>query len=295
MLGRYVEQLMNELGDEYPFEKVHDDMQRVDAVVANLEGPITIPHEKTPNFSTHFNFDQKTAAILYQHNIRYVSLGNNHTYDYGDEGFITTQRVLAQAGIGSFGHPQNNDAEYVLDAVVGNDGKRIIFISFNFFNPAFDESQALATVAAWAERKQKNQADKNIFIATTVHGGTEYDLRSNSSQQHLYRALIDAGSNVVIAHHPHVVQEIEKYNGAYIFYSLGNFIFDQYFSKDTQQGLAIQMTLKGDEVTYDLMPVASVRSQPSFMHDAARTTFLEALAARSSVELYQDILRGQLK
>lgn len=99
---------------------------------------------------------------------------------------------------------------------------------------------------------------------------------------------------MIIGHHPHVVQEIEEYNGKYIFYSLGNFIFDQYFSKDTQEGLLVQVTLEDEKLSYTLLPVKSVRSQPMLMEGEEKQAFLDALAKRSSKTILQHVATGKL-
>ncbi len=119
------------------------------------------------------------------------------------------------------------------------------------------------------------------FLVAMVHGGDEYQLTSNKAQKAFYRGLIDDGVKLVIAHHPHVVQEAEKYKGSMIFYSLGNFIFDQYFSKETQEGLTIKATFAHGAVSYELIPVKSIRSQPMLMTEKEKELFLKRFSALS--------------
>ena len=87
------------------------------------------------------------------------------------------------------------------------------------------------------------------LIFVSLHWGEEYQLQSNVEQQRIARALIDVGADAVIGHHPHVIQEVEEYNGGWIFYSLGNFIFDQYFSPETMEGLVASVTVQDGAIT----------------------------------------------
>ncbi|MEK7164578.1 MAG: CapA family protein, partial [Patescibacteria group bacterium] len=86
----------------------------------------------------------------------------------------------------------------------------------------------------------RQQAD---WVVVAMHAGTEYKYKPNEAQTKFARAAIDLGADMVVGHHPHWVQSIEKYQGKYIFYSLGNFIFDQEWSRETKEGLMIKIEL----------------------------------------------------
>jgi poly-gamma-glutamate synthesis protein (capsule biosynthesis protein) len=126
------------------------------------------------------------------------------------------------------------------------------------------------------------------------HWGAEYGLKSNKRQQDFAHALIDSGADLIVGSHPHVVQEIEPYNGKYIFYSLGNFIFDQYFSKNTQQGLALLLELSEASSTIALLPIDLQFSQPKMMETTSSVKFLESLSERSAPAIRGGILRARL-
>jgi poly-gamma-glutamate synthesis protein (capsule biosynthesis protein) len=81
----------------------------------------------------------------------------------------------------------------------------------------------------------------------SFHFGDEYQPLSNDRQKRIARAAVDAGADIVVGHHAHVAQEVEEYNNGVIAYSLGNFVFDQYFSEETMQGLKldVEVTKKG--------------------------------------------------
>jgi poly-gamma-glutamate synthesis protein (capsule biosynthesis protein) len=285
MLGRYVEQLIKSNSDNYPFERVSNLLSQADTVVANLEGPITSDHVQTPSLSTRFTFSPAIVPILRNHNINIVSLANNHTYDFGREEFAYTATALNAFTIDHFGNPYAFSDQYVLRKTIN--GQKLIFVGFNITNPSFDFTGAKKFVELLPR-------GENDFLIVFAHGGEEYATTSNKIQQNFYRSLIDSGVDLVVGAHPHVVQEVEQYKGKLIFYSLGNFIFDQYFSQDVQEELAIKMSINPGEVTYELVPLVSNRSQPEIMTDEAQKQFLVSLANRSSVETQIPILNGSI-
>lgn len=286
MLDRNVAALTAQYGEDYPFEKIDPLFRGVDGVLANLEGPITSDHVPTKSGSFQFSFASSSADVLKRHNIQAVSLGNNHLVDHGQKGFKEAQAYLSSASISFAGHPSKIDAESVGHFVVGN--VPITFLSFNATWPAFRLAEAVSLV-------KREKAASPDFLITMMHWGDEYKLHSNKTQQDIAHALIDAGADAVFGAHPHVVQEIELYNDKPIFYSLGNFIFDQYFSKDTQQGLAVKLEFLSDRIWYSLMPIQSAHSQPAQMNDAERDAFLSTLAGRTEKELVESVQAGALE
>lgn len=283
MLGRYVETLMQKYGDDYPFEKIEPLLSSTSAVVGNLEGPISADHYQTANGSLVFNFDRSVAQVLARHHLSAVSLANNHTYDQGPTAYDFSRQTLTAAGVTPFGHPRIIDPEQSMtELTVGNQTVRLYGYT-NAVWPRFDADAAVQLVASTAD-----DATDVVFI----HWGTEYQLHSNAAQQELAHRFIDAGADVVIGHHPHVTQEVERYNGKIIFYSLGNFIFDQYFSTDTQQALAIVADLSTGAPRYQLVPIISSVSQPAVMDDVATQAFLQGLADRSDPALHDAIMSG---
>lgn len=282
MLGRYVETLMKREGDDYPFQAMKEVYADSDLVFGNLEGPIRTNHFQTPDNTMVFSFRPETGEILSQNGFNIMTLANNHTFDKAQEGLDETQQYLTDAGIDYFGHPK--DVADVLEKEVN--GHDLVFIGLHdtFLND-LDRGAALTLVRDYKEQKK--------FVMVSVHWGAEYKIVSNRTQQDFARDLVNYGADVVIGHHPHVVQEIEEYNGSLIFYSLGNFIFDQYFSKDTQQGLALEMTIEKNKLGFELIPVDIIRSQPIVMEDDQE--FLLELAERSSESIKLDILSKQIE
>ncbi|PJA92516.1 MAG: hypothetical protein CO133_02800, partial [Candidatus Komeilibacteria bacterium CG_4_9_14_3_um_filter_37_5] len=107
----------------------------------------------------------------------------------------------------------------------------------------------------------------------------EYQHQKNTIQENIAHTLIDSGADLIIGHHPHVVQGKEKYRGKYIFYSLGNFVFDQYFSADTQEGLGLGLIMDPSATNkildYYLFPLQSERSRVRLMSREKKQEFVE--------------------
>jgi gamma-polyglutamate biosynthesis protein CapA len=269
MLGRNVENLMIAHGASYPFNKIEELLKSVDSVVANLEGPVLTKHKKTPGGSFSFNFASTTGALLKAYNVDFVSLSNNHTLDYGTEGYRQTAGYLTTAGVLSFGHPTKITGP--LYTVVGSTTLGFVGLNATYGGLSLDDATSTVKSAALI-------AD---FVIVGTHWGEEYKEKSNALQQKMARAFIDNGADLVVGHHPHVLQEIELYNSKPIFYSLGNFIFDQYFSTSTQETVAVKVAIGEGEVHYELLPVGSIKSQPYLMDEENGPVLLQKVLAKS--------------
>ncbi len=284
MLGRYVETLMNRNGENYPFKKIEQFLRGMDVVSGNLEGTIIKDHTQTPDFSTKFSFSQNTVKLLRMNNFNLVSLANNHTLDYGENGLVETKNFLSQFDIDFSGHPLHvKDTDIVRKNIRG---QKIAFAALNFTGPYPKEREAYELV-------KKLRLEDN-FVIVNIHWGDEYSLRANDNQKNIARNLIDSDADTIIGHHPHVVQEIELYKNKIIFYSLGNFIFDQYFSEYTKEGLAVGTELNNVEVRYRLFPIDITQSQPSLMTGIAAQDWLKNLSTRSDPALMEQIKSGMI-
>lgn len=215
-----------------------------DIVVGNLEGPITSYPSKIilPDGSTtdelNFTFPAGTAKALKEHGFNIVSLANNHTANQGADGLAQTKKYLSEAGIAFFGSPFNKASE--LSTTTCQNDICISLIGWHEFanTPYTDISKEIKRLRPISD-----------IIVVFSHWGVEYQQRPTIRQREIAHAWIDAGADLTVGAHPHVIQSVEEYKGKKIFYSLGNFIFDQYFSFNTTHGLAIALTATKETTT----------------------------------------------
>lgn len=245
MLDRYIRDVGETNGYHYLFEKITPTLRKSDVVIANLEGTVstftskssgTKPGEK---FNTTFTFSPEAISPFLENKIHIVSLGNNHAYDFGKEGLAQTKAFLNDSEIDLFGEPFNNDS-YLTKTI---DGLEVALIAFNEF--------AGGSVSGTLENIKKFK-NNDAFVIVYAHWGEEYKKEPNETQRELAHRFVDEGADIVIGSHPHVVQEKEVYNGKVIYYSLGNFIFDQYFDEEVRCGALVSITIPGNAGGYDI-------------------------------------------
>lgn len=224
-----------------------------DLVVGNLEGTITTnkPVAVPGGSVLHFTFDPKFAALLREAGFDIVSQANNHALDFYQAGFKSTEAYLDAAGIGHFGSPYNN-VQISTSTVVR--GKRLCFVGYHDLY-TYDAAPATAEIA-----RVRPECD---FVTVFAHWGEEYKLAASPRQKKLAHEWINAGADLVIGAHPHVVEPVEIYQGKAIFYSLGNFVFDQAFSYWVQHGLAVKVLLYDDRAEFELVPTTIDKAEVS--------------------------------
>lgn len=273
MLDRNVAKNMGTAGLGYIFAHVTGTPLFGDAslTIANLEGPFA-PKRIPTSKSIAFRFDPLFARALKLYGFTAVSLANNHSYDMGKKNVSFTRDTLAKAGVGYFGDELNEGPMYTW---FSSTTPRVAFIGIH--NTYHTPDLALVTQAIAQAKKQAP------LVIVNVHWGEEYKDHSNKKQQALGHKLIDLGADAVIGHHPHVVEEMEVYKNKPIFYSLGNFIFDQYFSKETQEGLSVVLSFTSTTLTrVTLRPFYTIKSQIMYpLQGARREAFLQWFATSS--------------
>lgn len=237
----------------YPFLKIQDYLRNADLVFGNLETPITSGPEIF-DFEIIFRSNPGTEEALKQAGFSILSLANNHTPDFGEKGLKDTFNYLNNAGIKYVGAGGNNQ-EANQPIYIEKNGIKFAFLAYNDIDvvPSFYEASDNRAGTAFMRIDKmtevvKEAKQKSDFVIISMHSGNEYTDKPNDSQVNFAHAAIDAGADLVIGHHPHVVQTLEKYKGKFIFYSLGNFIFDQPFREETKQGLIVKIYFTKDKI-----------------------------------------------
>lgn len=262
MLSRNVAQtIKNKKDKNYPFLKTSDLLKSGDIVFANLETSLT-PGRDIKTGEMVFRSDPQMADILRQNNFSILSLANNHTPNFGQKGLNDTFKYLRDAGIAFVGAGKDANEAYKATYLEKN-GFTFAFLAYtdnDVIPQSYQAAQKRAGTAfmdiAKLTKSIKEVKQKSDFVIVSMHSGTEYVPQPNKRQKQFAYAAIDAGAELVLGHHPHVVQTAEIYKGKYIFYSLGNFIFDQMWSRDTREGLMLKIIFdKNGVVKIDYTPI----------------------------------------
>jgi len=285
MLGRAVRTMYEKNGLDYLLGAASELFSGNTIIWANLEGPVLYDAPITPINGMMFAFATSSLQILKDTNINFLNLANNHGLDQSRKGFEETQKILRENNFVFMGDPAKIGAVSLATTTVS--GRELALLGFNATWQTFKLDEAIKLI-----RETKSSSSRLVLVM--IHWGEEYKLTHNAEQEKIARALIDAGAEVVFGHHPHVVQDIEKYNGKYILYSLGNFLFDQWFLKETQEGLAVEMSILDEQISYRLLPYKSARSAVIGMSGQEIETWLLDFAKRNPEELRENILKGRL-
>lgn len=234
LFDRTIRTYAERYGGDHLFECLDPILSQADLVVANLEGPITdhpsVSQDSAPGDGNNytFTFPTSTAPLLYAHNVRLVSIGNNHIMNFGRDGLLQTEALLDAARVGHFGDPDKGEADRVARRDIG--GVRLSFVNWSDWT-SDKTDHTIAQVRA------EHDAGRTVVVYT--HWGDEY-VPPPLRVRELAHSFVDAGAALVIGSHPHIVQEHELYHGVHIFYSLGNLIFDQYWEDAVDHGLMVK-------------------------------------------------------
>ncbi|MFA6171769.1 MAG: AmmeMemoRadiSam system protein B [Patescibacteria group bacterium] len=296
MLDRHVGEKIKSKGADYPFAKLikpdeggENIFSGKDLVSANLEGAVTdLGAHYPPANSYDFAFSPDLIKSLKKYNFNFFNLANNHFSDQGERGIMETRENLKALGFDFSGckDAQIGDCSSV---IVEKGGKKIGLAGFSMVYKNFSLEKAREAV-----EKLKKETD---LVIVNIHWGAEYQHNNNSSQKNTGQALIDSGADIIIGHHPHVMQGMEIYKGKPIFYSLGNFVFDQYFSEDTQEELALSIGWAPDKLQIEFLPMSSKLSQPELMESGKKKKLLEKFvgwSVQDGLDKENIIKEGQL-
>lgn len=221
-----------------------------DISFVNLEGPVS---DVGRNVGSKYSFrmDPSIIPILKNVGIDIVSFANNHVGDWGVDAFNDTRNRLKENEIQYTGAGDTH-TQAVEPTVFKHNGNTIGFLGFTDVGPTWMEASDKKSGVLLASDPHivdiiHDASEAIPFLVVSFHWGDEYK-PVNEREKSLAHTAIDAGADLVIGHHPHVIQESEWYQGKFIQYSLGNLIFDQYFSPETMQGLLLQVEIDKNEL-----------------------------------------------
>ncbi|HEX8369383.1 MAG TPA: CapA family protein [Pyrinomonadaceae bacterium] len=249
MISRGVARSITRANDPLvPFRKMDGIFRSTDFNFGNLEVPIS-GNNNVLGKGLVFNMHTRDIAGLKAYNFKVLNLANNHALDQGVNGLRRTRQFLDEHGFTHLGVGDDPEQAWQPKTITVN-GVKIGFVGASYasvndggvarndYVARIEDTDRLKTAIA---RLRAEGAD---FIVATMHAGVEYTRRPHQPQIDFARNAIDFGADLVIGAHPHWAQIFETYKGKYIFYSLGNFIFDQEWSRDTKEGLTLKITLQ---------------------------------------------------
>ena len=210
-------------------DKVREHLSKIDIVIGNLEAPFATNENPIIGKSATVKSHPANIELLNYIRLTHVNLANNHIGDFGIKGYKRTKELLISNGIDWFGTEDKQ-----IDLEICNEKISLLgFCSYNT-NPSpvrFKSKNNLNYLDAnLVYRKLKNNFDRGFFNIIAIHSGQEHIHLPSSEDVKFARKIANNFDYVYYGHHPHVIQAFEKVNGSAIFYSLGNFIFDDVFT-----------------------------------------------------------------
>lgn len=242
----------------YPFQKIAATLAAADLAFGNLECPVSdVGRDRYHLYS--FRADPRAIEGLKYAGFDVMSVANNHIYDWGPGALLDTLRRLREAGIVPVGAGAN-DLEAHYPQLLNCAGLRLAFLAYVNVAPETAIAAPDRPGVAWLEpdrvladiRFTRPLAD---LVVVALHWGNEYVTRPQPSQVKLAHQMIDAGADLVVSSHAHVVQPVEEYRGRWIAYSLGNFVFDQK-APGTRRGAVLKVKLTDKQISeVTLVPI----------------------------------------
>jgi len=290
MLGGRAEPYLRDLGPAYPFQQVLPVLREAQVVVGNLECPLSVRGEAVKDKKFTLRAAPTAVNALTNGGIRVVSLANNHAMDFGPLALQDTLGVLSDAGVLYSGAGMNlEDAR--TPALLRTAGMTIAFLSYSLTFPLefYATPVRPGTAPGYADyvqediRKARAVAD---LVVVSFHWGAEVTFAAKDYQIAMGRNAIDWGADLVLGHHPHVLQEVELYKGRLIAYSLGNFVFGSE-SNRTNSSIILLCTFKGNTfIRAEAVPLDvnnyRVRYQPKVLDGPEGAAVLDSLTSASA-------------
>ncbi|MFB0959014.1 MAG: CapA family protein [Clostridiaceae bacterium] len=270
MFGRNVQKVVDSKGYDFLFRYAKPYLDASDYNTGNFENPIILRDEseyELPDKSIYLHARADVAPYLSSIGFTTVNLANNHLMDYGVAGltetldtFAKTETAAIGGGLNKFQSGQIHYEDYN-GFVVATVGMTDVGYQWGYStdHQAGANKTRLTDVLPIVKEARKN-AD---LVIVHSHWGVEYDSSPNPRQKEIGRALVNAGADIVVGHHSHTLQPVEIYKGKVIFYSLGNFVFDQGWTK-TKDSVVAQFKIHDDgSKTVELTPMKVNEASPT--------------------------------
>ena len=280
MLGSWIQETVQTEGWDYPFREIDTVLADADIVFANLEAPFGTDGSAFEKAYT-FRVKPSLVNVLTAGKINMVSLANNHILDFGEDVLRQTRTILSEKGIHFSGAGKNlSEARQPVIFTVG--GKKIAWACYSLTFPEefWASDSSAGTCFPWEAfffddiRRFKREND---LVVVSFHWGSELMTSPKDYQVLLAHQTIECGADLILGHHPHVLQGLEIYKDKLIAYSLGNFVFGSY-SENVKESMLLKIAFQsGGNWRCKIIPLnvynKEVKFQPRFLRDGKREDF----------------------
>ena len=254
-------------GYDFPFGGTTAELARGDINLANLESPIARGGSEFSGKKYRFRAEPQLAQAMRTAGFNLVTLANNHSMDFGGQALTETMLHLRGAGIDWIGAGDylSEARKFALSTIKG---AKIAFLGYSLTQPLefFATAQRPGTAPGWEKNfmediaRARQAAD---YVIVSFHWGKEGSSAAQSYQRTVAHRAVDAGADVIIGHHPHVLQGVERYRGGIIFYSLGNFAFAS-IGRTAEFGALVRLRLNGTSREAEILPLDVLNSRVHF-------------------------------
>lgn len=267
-------------GGANPFSEIQSLLSEADVRIANLEGPLSrTSYQDAGPEADVFRGPPLAASIIKQAGIDLVHVANNHILQHGPDAFRETLRLLEEMGISAIGLVERDAVKPVIRVV---NGVVLGFLGFSFVPERYLPGQSLYAaspleVVLEEVKKLRNHSD---VVVLSIHWGTEATAIPDRPTVDAAHAMIDAGATLILGHHPHWFQPVERVGRALVAYSLGDFVFDLFWDRRLVESALLSIDLDaGGVMGHRLIPVRFERDyQLRTLSDLRARRFLEDLS-----------------
>ena len=276
MTGRDITDQLNTRGVDYPFKDVEPELKKCAIIFGNLESPLVYEDKeaglvKNGKKQVYLYSKGKAADGIKDAGFNIMSLANNHALDYGQDGLNQTMEILKSKNIDFCGIRKGDMSKANEPCIKTVNGARIGFLCYSDvsnkeFNSTRNSYGTIPALPAEIEKDINNARPMVDVLIIYLHWGRE----NNPVQDIQYvtaRHLIDMGADIIIGSHTHVFQDVEAYKGKYIFYGLGNFVFDMK-REDTKYSAILELRIEDRKISrLKLVPVYLENNRPEIIKE----------------------------
>ncbi|AXT58466.1 CapA family protein [Aquimarina sp. AD1] len=272
LLDRGVRNRIEHLGMNSLFHSSIDSVfQKNDIVIANLECPAT-EIEEPINKKFIFRAEPSWLKSLKDHGITHLNMANNHAMDQGRNGLVDTNKNIINNGLIALGYGENTEKACRPQLIATTPRNVYVFSSLQVpsENWTFLENKPCVCEDSFdaisGKIKGLKSKEPNSVIIVQLHWGAEHTVVPLTYQKQQAYLLIDAGADGIIGHHPHTIQTVESYKQKPIYYSIGNFIFDQN-KPINSKGLLVQLQVREKDVVFNHSEFSIEKCTPKILND----------------------------